>query len=99
MAGADLKKRITDFGIEVARFARTLPDDAIGYSVKRQMIRSAMSVGANYREACHARTKTEFTSKLQLSLQECDETDHWLETVLGTMPAFGRKPDRLDSNG
>ena len=54
--------------------------------VKRQLIRSATSVGANYREAQSARTKTEFTSKTQIALQEADESQHWLETVIGTLP-------------
>jgi len=86
MAENNLKRRLTDFGIGAAQFARTLPNDEVGYTVKRQLIRSATSVGANYREACNARTKTEFTSKLQIALQESDECEHWLETIIGTMP-------------
>lgn len=94
MARQDLKGRLTDFGVDVALFARQLPDDVIGYHVKRQRVRSATSVGANYREACSARTKIEFASKVQIALQESDESEHWLELVCRTLPAFaeaGRK--------
>ncbi len=95
MADRNLKRRLTDFGIRAAQFARTLPNDEVGYTVKRQLIRSGMSVGANYREACNARTKTEFTSKLQITLQESDECEHWLETIVGTMPTFSPEGDEL----
>jgi four helix bundle protein len=100
MPERDLKRRFTEFGIRAAQFARTLPDDEVGYSVKRQLVRSAMSIGANYREACNARTKTEFTSKLQIALQEADESEHWLESIIGTMPPFARDAkDLLDELG
>ena len=39
------------------------------------MIRSAISVGANYRAVCRARSKAEFTSKLSMVIEEADDTD------------------------
>ena len=38
--------------------------------MRRQMIRSGTSVGAQYREACRARSNAEFISKLHQALQE-----------------------------
>ncbi len=95
MKERNLKRRFTDFGIGVARFARTLPDDAIGYSAKMQLIRSATSVGANYREAQSARSKKEFTSKAQIALGEANECQHWLETVSGTSPNYANAAEEL----
>ncbi len=45
------------------------------------MVRSATSVGAHYREACRARSKAEFISKLEAGNQELDETAYWLELI------------------
>jgi four helix bundle protein len=47
----------------------------------RQLIRSATSVAANYREASRARSNQEFTAKIDLCSQELDETQLWLELL------------------
>jgi len=45
------------------------------------MIRSGTSVGANYREASRARSDAEFIAKIELCIQEADETLYWLELL------------------
>ena len=40
---------------------------------------SATSIGANIHEANYAQSKADFTSKLQIALKECYETEYWLE--------------------
>jgi len=52
-----------------------------GQVIVKQLIRSATSVGANYRSACRARSKAEFIAKLQIALEESDETLYWLELL------------------
>jgi len=47
----------------------------------KQLIRSATSVAANYREASRARSDDEFTAKIELCCQETDETQLWLELL------------------
>ncbi|WPJ95012.1 four helix bundle protein [Coraliomargarita algicola] len=47
----------------------------------KQMIRSGTSVGANYREASRARSDAEFIAKIELCVQEADETQYWLELL------------------
>jgi len=49
--------------------------------IAHQIIRSACSIGANYREAQRARTRAEFASKANVALQECDETGWWLSVI------------------
>jgi four helix bundle protein len=44
-------------------------------------LRSATSVGANYRAAQRARSKAEFRSKLGIVEEECDESSYWLELL------------------
>lgn len=48
----------------------------------RQLVRSATSVGANYRAACRARSNNEFVSKLGIVEEEVDESMFWLELML-----------------
>jgi four helix bundle protein len=50
----------------------------------RQVLRSGTSVGANYREACRARSKAEFIAKCGDSLRELEETAYWLELIVDT---------------
>jgi four helix bundle protein len=42
------------------------------------LLRSGTSVGANYREAYRARSKSEFIAKCGDSLRELEETAYWL---------------------
>ena len=45
------------------------------------LIRSATSVGANYRAANRARSDREFISKMNIILEEIDESCFWLELI------------------
>jgi four helix bundle protein len=58
----------------------------------KQSLRSGTSVGAHYREATRGRSVGEFISKLEVALQELEETSYWLELISesGVM-----KPERL----
>ena len=47
-------------------------------AVSSQLARSATSVAANYRAARRGRSKAEFLSKLQIALEEADESHFWL---------------------
>ena len=46
------------------------------------MLRSGTSVGANYREAFRARSKSEFVAKCGDSLRELEESAYWLELLV-----------------
>ena len=50
--------------------------------IGRQLLRSATSVGANYRAVCRARSSPDFVSKLGIVLEEADETLFWLELLV-----------------
>ena len=49
--------------------------------IGKQVLRSGTSVGAQYREACRAKSPADFISKIEGSLQELDETAYWLELL------------------
>jgi four helix bundle protein len=77
----ELRERSKKFAIEVTRLVDTLPYRRSVDVLGRQVLRSASSVGANYRAACRARSKAEFISKLHIVQEEADETQYWLELL------------------
>ena len=49
------------------------------HSLVNQLERSLTSIGANIREANYAHSKADFVAKFQIALNECYETEYWLE--------------------
>ncbi len=82
MDKAELKQRTKTFALRVIKLVRALPRDMAAKAVANQLVRSAMSIGANYRSACRARSRAEFASKLGVVLEECDESTYWLEIII-----------------
>lgn len=62
----------------VGSFPRRIASDVIG----RQLLKSATSIGANYRSARRARSRADFISKMNIAQEEADETIYWLEMAL-----------------
>ena len=68
-----------DFAVNILKLCDSIKGH---YSLITQLERSATSIGANIREANYAQSKSDFISKLQISLKECYETEYWLELLL-----------------
>ena len=78
----ELRKRTKNYASSVVRLFTALPKrQAEAQVIGRQLLRSGASVAANFREASRARTTSEFISKLEVCIQEADETDLWLELL------------------
>ena len=78
----ELRQRTKNYASAVVRFYVALPKQrAEAQVIGRQLLRSGTSVAANFREASRARTTLEFISKLEVCIQEADETDLWLELL------------------
>ncbi|GAB3195961.1 four helix bundle protein [Pontibacter aydingkolensis] len=75
------RKRTKKLAIDTIRFSQSLPRTDEAIIMKRQLLRSATSVGANYRAACRARSAAEFYSKISIVVEEADETLFWLELL------------------
>jgi four helix bundle protein len=89
MKPSDLTQRTYDFGVAVVQFCKTLPDTPEGRRIRGQLIDSGTSVPANYREACRARSRAEFISKIAICCQEADESHMWLN-MCADIGLFGR---------
>jgi four helix bundle protein len=77
----DLKARSKTFALDVIRYSRKLPRGDEFTIIKRQMIRSATSIAANYRASQRAKSKADFISKMGTTEEEADETLFWLECL------------------
>ncbi|MFA6468513.1 MAG: four helix bundle protein [Bacteroidota bacterium] len=67
--------------LAIIEIADALPFKRSSDIIARQVIRSATSVGANYRAACRSRSHAEFISKMHDVQEEADETQYWLELL------------------
>ncbi len=84
-----LRTRTKRFALRVIKLVEALPQTRAGDVIGRQLLKSATSVGANYRSAQRGRSRAEFCSNLGIVEEECDESSYWLELVTesGMMPA------------
>jgi four helix bundle protein len=81
MTPDELKHRTKRFALAIIRLVGALPRNEAARIIGGQMPRSGTSVGANYRAACSARSRAEFTSRLGVTEEEADETFYWLELL------------------
>jgi four helix bundle protein len=80
----DLLDRTKQFAIKVVKLSDSLPKKRSAYVLGDQALRSGASVGAHYREGHRARSTAEFISKLEVGLQELEETQYWHELLFET---------------
>ncbi len=88
MTPEELKQRTKAFGLSVIKLVDQLPQTRSANVIGNQLVRSATSVGANYRAACRARSKAEFAAKLGIVEEEADESAYWIEILIeaGMLP-------------
>ncbi len=94
MTAEEMKLRTKQLALRIMKLADSLPRTASGRALAGQIVRSGISVAANYRAAGKGRSKAEFIAKLGIAEEEADETQFWLELVMesGIVP-----PTRLES--
>ena len=75
----EFKDRTKRFGIRVIELLEQHHRSYVSDTLGRQLLRSATSVGANYRAACRAKSVADVIAKLGIVEEEADETRYWLE--------------------
>ena len=68
------KSRTKQLALRVIRLVETLPSNITANVIGKQLLRSATSVGANYRAACRAKSTADLIAKLSIVEEEADET-------------------------
>jgi four helix bundle protein len=82
MNAQEFKRRTQQFALRIIRVVTALPNTMVATEIGRQLLRAGMSVGANYRAACRARSGNEFIAKMGIVEEECDETIYWMELLI-----------------
>ena len=77
----ELQNRTKQFALRVLKLLDAVPHTPAGRAISSQLVRAATSVGANYRNACRARSRAEFAAKLGVAVEEADESLYWLELI------------------
>jgi len=78
----DLEQRTKRFALAVIKFSSSLSRTREIDILTRQLIRSATSVGANYREANRGVSRADFANKIGTVQKEAAETQYWLELLV-----------------
>ena len=77
----DLIERTFNFSNDIIDLVEELPQTYVTRVIINQIVKSGTSVGANYRAAQRARSDKEFIAKMNIVLEETDETLFWLEII------------------
>lgn len=94
MTKDELQIRTKKYGIEMIRFLYSLPKES-STSVISKLVRSATSIGANYRAALRSRSEKEFIAKIGIIVEEADETLYWIE-VMNEVPYFSKLQNKME---
>ena len=76
------KDRTKKLALQVIKMAESLPKTRAADIIGRQVLRSATSIGANYRAACRAKSTGDMIAKLSIVEEESDETLYWFELLV-----------------
>jgi four helix bundle protein len=84
MTREEMYERTMQFSVRIVRMVKAMPRGIAEDVIAKQLTKSATSIGANYREACHGKSTADFVSKLKISEGEADETLYWLQLLVNS---------------
>jgi four helix bundle protein len=82
MDAEQLKQRLKLFAFRCVNVCESLPKSRIGKIIEDQLLRSSFSSAANNRAACRSQSGKQFLAKLNIVVEEIDESQFWLEVIL-----------------
>jgi four helix bundle protein len=77
----ELKMRTQRFAVNVIKFIESIHNNRSLNTLSNQLLRSATSVGANYRSACRGKSTADFINKIIIVEEEADESIYWFELM------------------
>ena len=80
----ELEERTKKFAVRVVKAVGGFQKSSEGQIIGRQLLKSGTSIGANYREANRAESRSDFAHKVGVAEKEAAETIYWLEICLET---------------
>lgn len=90
-----MSKRIKVFIVELINFVDMLPRDNVCTILSKQLVRSGLSIGANFAEARAASSTKDYIQYFGYSLKSANETVYWLEILVESKRCDKQKGDKL----
>jgi four helix bundle protein len=81
MLKVDLGVRTRALALSIIKLYAKLPKEMVAQVVGKQILRSGTSIGAHYCEAKRSRSTAEFVAKVELAVQELEESIYWLHLL------------------
>jgi four helix bundle protein len=78
----EFKDRTKKLALRIIKLIESLPPTVTAKVIGKQLLRSATSVGANYRAACRGKSVADVIHKLSIVEEEADESLYWLELLV-----------------
>lgn len=75
-------ERTMDFSVRIINMVRCMPKGVAERALADQLVRCATSIGANYREASHAKSANDFAAKLKICEGEAAEALYWIQLII-----------------
>ena len=80
----ELEQRVFLFAVDTIKFLKNIETTTENEIIKKQLIRSGTSVGANYEEAQAACSRPDFKHKISICFKEAKESNYWLRILRET---------------
>jgi len=91
----DLEERTAAFAKSCIDLCKLITRDIVNGELISQLVRSASSVGANYREANDSVTKKDFYYKIGICRREAKESKYWLELIMHANTKYSENIKKL----
>ena len=82
MTREEMQARTKAYAKRIVKLCEALPHHWVARTLGAQLLRSGISVGANYRAVCRAKSTADFINKLRIVEEECDESLFWMELLV-----------------
>ncbi|RXK03999.1 four helix bundle protein [Arcobacter sp. CECT 8989] len=76
-----LKNKSYDFALRIVNLTKYLQEEKKEFILLKQILRSGTAIGALIAESEYAQSKSDFISKLHISIKEANETNYWLNLL------------------
>jgi four helix bundle protein len=90
-----ISDRLLGFGVELIHICMRLNNTNAGRHIGLQLLRAGTSAGANYEEACGARSRADFINKVHIAFKEIRESIYWLKLIQRSNILHGIKIEHI----
>lgn len=90
-----LQQKAFEFASSIVVFYQNYSKKHKDNTLSKQLLRSATSIGANISEAQYGNSKSDFISKLHISLKETGESIYWIKLLKNTKLVEDEEADNL----